>query len=146
MTVNWYKLTSSVEMVVKTLARHLLNLNLNFHMYIFKITRKSCCNHWTWENILKTEKNDWVLFHPCYLHGGIFITQTFLELENSFHRFYPLKMTVSNLFAFMSQPCIAKYLRKGIVNYFSQILHNRWDIKWISWKLNTLEVISLSLP
>lgn len=49
--------TSSVEMVVKTLARHLLNWNLNFHMYIFKITRKCCCNHWTWESILKTEKN-----------------------------------------------------------------------------------------
>ena len=49
--------TSSVEMVLKTLASHLLNLNLNFHMYIFKITRMCCCNHWIWENILKTEKN-----------------------------------------------------------------------------------------
>lgn len=92
-------------------------------------------------HILKAEKNDWVLFLPCYLHKGIFITQTFLELENSFHRFYPLKMTISNLFAFMSLAFIARYIRRGIVNYFSQILHNRWDMKWISWKLSTLEVL-----
>lgn len=94
-------------------------------------------------SILEAEKNDWVLVVPCYLHKGIFITQTFLKLENSFHRFYPLKMTISNLFAFVSKAWISKYLRRGIVNYFSQILHNRWDMKWISWKLSSVEVITL---